>query len=163
SFAQPSGSSSVRIVVEEQGWGNGRPQDIQKVLESAAAELLCYFPERRIPLIRVVHAVDCPRILYERGKDGEYIIQLSAKDRFWAQYAYQFAHELCHLLSNYDRSYENRKAPENGWFDESLCELASMFVVRKMGDTWETTPPYENWRSFARELRRYADDLLTKT
>jgi len=130
--------------------------DVQHVLHSAAVELWRYFPDRSLPPI-VVAPKGGPIVWYTRGLNGEYYVQLNTGSTFWCQYAYQFAHEFCHILCGYT---EKEKA--NKWFEESLCELASVFAIRRMAETWKTKPPYPNWRDFSRSLASYADDLLKK-
>ncbi len=68
---------------------------------------------------------------------------------------YQFAHELCHILCGYDQDPH-----PNRWFEESLCEAASLFVLRRSAETWKTRPPYPNWKDYAKHLRSYADDRI---
>ena len=72
---------------------------------------------------------------------------------YWAQYSYQFAHEFCHLVSNYEQQYDKA----NQWIDETLCEAASLFMLRGMGVTWKDRPPYPSGQSFAKHLTAYAD------
>ena len=50
---------------------------------------------------------------------------------------YQFSHELCHVLTNFDR----HKGHKHRWFDESLCELASLFVLHRLAELWKAQPP----------------------
>ncbi|MCY4375686.1 MAG: hypothetical protein OXC31_18150 [Spirochaetaceae bacterium] len=50
---------------------------------------------------------------------------------------YQFSHELCHVLTNFDR----HKGHRHRWFDESLCELASLFVLHRLAELWKESPP----------------------
>jgi hypothetical protein len=69
--------------------------------------------------------------------------------------AYQFAHEFCHILCRFD----DKHAPTK-WFEESLCETASLFALRRMAKTWQTDPPYPNWRSYAPHLADYAAKRL---
>jgi len=90
--------------------------------------------------------------------DDDYILALTTRDSFWSQYAYQFAHEFCHILSDYERL---RSTP-NQWFHESLCELASLFTLKQMAVTWQKHPPYPNWREFATSLNAYAEDLVAR-
>ena len=73
-----------------------------------------------------------PITLFRRGPKGEYLVRLNTGDRHWAQHAYQFAHEFTHILANYDE-HERR----NKWFEESICEMASLFVLRRMSETVE--------------------------
>ena len=67
----------------------------------------------------------------------------------WAQYSYQFAHEFCHLLSDYERL----EGSANNWFHESICEVASLFTLSSMATTWEAEPPYPNWSSYTNSLQ----------
>jgi hypothetical protein len=41
--------------------------------------------------------------------------------------------------------------------------MASLFVLRRTAKTWQTRPPWPNWRSYAAALQSYADDCLKKT
>ncbi|MCY4654690.1 MAG: hypothetical protein OXC95_16190 [Dehalococcoidia bacterium] len=49
----------------------------------------------------------------------------------------------------------------NNWFHEALCELASVFTLRRMAKTWPTHPPYPNWRDYAVHLADYAAERLS--
>jgi hypothetical protein len=82
-------------------------------------------------------------------------VRLNTGDRLWAQHAFQFAHEFEHILCNYQPG-----ASRNKWFEESICEVASLFALRRMSETWATTPPYPNWKSYASSLSKYADDRM---
>ena len=131
--------------------------DVEKVLQSAAGELWRYFPERRLAPISV-EPKGGPIILYGRGPKGEYRVRLDTGSTYWCQYAFQFAHEFCHILCGY---VEDEKS--NKWFEESLCELASLFVLRRMAETWKTDPPYPHWKDFAKHLKQYADKRIADT
>ncbi|HSK71809.1 MAG TPA: hypothetical protein VK892_08955 [Pyrinomonadaceae bacterium] len=155
---------SVSIVVSQDNWGEARTVDIQKVLESAANELWVYFPNKRLETIKVVYDADTPRTRCAKGSNGEYIVQLTAQNRRWAQFSYQFAHEFFHVLSNYDKTGCNSGiGTENQWFEESLAEVSSMFVLRQMAATWKENPPYSNWKSYASSLEKYGEDLRNDT
>ena len=74
------------------------------------------------------------------------------RDRQQNQYAYQFAHEFCHVLSG----YEGLEGNPNNWFHETICELASVFTLRRMAERWPTHPPYPNWAGYSKHLLEYA-------
>ena len=153
------------IQVSDNGWGDASAEDIERVLYSVAAELAPYFPRRTLPVIRVQHGDDAPAALYEKVSNGQYVILLTAKDRYWGQFAYQFAHELCHVMSNFDNSdarLAHVKDP-NQWFEESLCEAASLFALKQIAATWEIAPPYPHWKNYAPAMRRYADKMLEES
>ena len=155
-------SADDRLVlrIEPEGWGDASPDDIGKVLESAGSELLGFVPPARPLRIHVVPHDKAPQVDFQRADDGEYTVRLNVKGRFWAQFAFQFGHELCHIVSNYDRRNDNRLGAENQWFDETLCEAASLFVLDRMAGTWKEQPPYPNWKGFAPALADYAATRL---
>jgi hypothetical protein len=94
---------------------------------------------------------------YRQSPNDDYITELTPRGQFWCPYAYEFAHEFCHILSDYERLL----LVPNQWFHEALCELASIFTLKQMADTWQADPPYPNWRDFAASMNEYADDLIT--
>ncbi|MDO2453454.1 hypothetical protein [Enterobacter asburiae] len=137
-------------------WGDAEITDIQKVLESVINIMDTYFESPINNNITVIHdQTNGPMVLYARGKQGEYQVLLSSKDRFWAQYTYQFSHEYCHIRTNYIGGNAKTK-----WFEETICELASVFTLRRMSEIWKTSPPYENWSDYSSKLYNYADELI---
>ena len=138
------------------GWG-ASIHDVHHVLLSAAGELWRYFPERRLKPI-IVAPKGGPIVWFKRGLNGEYFVCLNTGKTYWAQYAFQFAHEFCHILCGYESTEKSNK-----WFEESLCEMASLFALRRMAETWKTQPPYPNWRDFSKHLHTYADDRIKKS
>jgi len=88
---------------------------------------------------------------------------LSARDTHWAQYSFQFAHEFCHALANYANSSRQTisdTSNANLWFEESLCETASLFSLRAMSHTWQVSPPYPGFRAYAPWFADYAQQRL---
>jgi hypothetical protein len=79
------------------------------------------------------------------------VVVLNTRDTAWCQYAYQFAHELCHIISRHELLRNN----QNNWFHEAICELASFFVLRRMADTWLTQAPVADGPAWAGHLRSY--------
>ena len=144
---------SIRVAADD--WGGARLVDIRKVLESAAGELWRHFPDRRLKPIVVHRSRTSPIVLFKRGPAGEYIVKLNVGGLYWCQYAYQFAHEFCHILAN----FSEKTSPKNKWFEESLCEMASIFALQRMAVSWKTSPPYPNWKGFAPSIQKYVDDI----
>ena len=96
-------------------------------------------------------------VLYQRNADGEYVVYLTVTGRRWAEYTYEFAHELCHVYANYQQRPNSALAPHQ-WFEESLCEAASLFVLRRMSRAWQA-PPFEH-RDYAPIFSEYATLLI---
>ena len=144
-------------------WGGADREDVERLLKSVARELWIYFPGRALNSIVVAPTARHPVAGYAKGPEGEYFVYLSARGRHWSQYAYQFAHEFTHILSNYERTGRS-VVRRNQWFDESLCEAASLFALRRLGATWMKGElvPYPQWKTYGVALQSYAQDLLTQ-
>ena len=163
SAAPPVGTAgrTAALHIAQAGWGNTDPDELKVLLEAVAAELGSHFPGRELGTIRVIPGGLGPMVLYERGQDGEYVVQLAARDARWYQFVYQFAHELCHIHSNFDNKerVDGKVVSLNQWFEESVCEAAALYTLNKMAVTWETAPPAAQWAAYAPTLRRYAEML----
>jgi hypothetical protein len=85
----------------------------------------------------------------------EIVVLLDTQDLYWCQYTYQIAHEFCHILANFDDDWKG-----NLWFEESMCEAASLFVLRRLAQTWAKSPPYDSWRGYAPRFGEYAEDVM---
>ncbi|MBI2508988.1 MAG: hypothetical protein HYV99_03100 [Betaproteobacteria bacterium] len=152
----------LEIRVLAGAWGNVRTEDIETVLYSVAAVLLENFPGKRLNPILVFHSDTRPFILYEKGPNNEYRVYLTAKDGDWAQYAYEFAHELGHILAHYERHAYSGTTAHNQWFEEALCEVASLYVLRRLAFAWEVSPPYPHWAAYAPTFEKYAERFLSE-
>ena len=156
-------SEQLVFRIEAGGWGDASPEDIRRVLESTGRELLKHIPQNKIIRIHVVASDSVPQVDFKRAANGEFTVRLAVKGRFWAQLAFQFGHELGHIVSHYERINDNKIGNENKWFEETVAEVASLFVLARMAETWKTDPPYMNWKSFAPALKEYLDKLLKDT
>lgn len=151
----PGEPLTVRVAAE--GWGDAGPADITKVLRSAGEALSEFFPERKFPPIEVSRSKTSPITLFQRGPAGELRVKLNVEDRRWAQFAFQFGHEMGHIVCGFEE-YPN----PNNWFEETLCEAASLFVLGRMAESWNTKPPYANWKDYAKSLKQYRDERMEK-
>jgi hypothetical protein len=148
----PTDPPTLRLQIEADGWGGAVPADVRKVLESAGSALAKNFPGVELPPIQISPRGG-PIVLHQRLADGTLQVQLDTGGNYWSQYAFQFGHEMCHILCRFDRDPTG-----NLWFEESLCEMASLFVLRRMSETWRRDPPYPNWKAYADSLATYARD-----
>lgn len=139
-------------------WGQAPVADIEAVCRSVAKEFFGAFDRREWDPISVTQDKRGPMVIYGLGERGERRVLLNTRDTYWSQYAYQFSHECCHIACNYR---DGNKA--NHWFEESLCEAASLFTLRRMATTWQTDPPYSNWKDYSRALADYVDDRIAAT
>lgn len=142
--------------VETEGFAASEA-DIRAVLDSASRELWQFFPDYEIESIVVARGRRGPITLHQRNEHGEIVMRLDTEKTYWAQYAYQFAHEFCHVLCGYRNGYRG-----NLWFEETLSETASLYVMRSMSRNWKTSAPYAHWADFRDALRDYVDNIVRK-
>ena len=149
----------MKIAVVETDWGQAWPSDIKALLENTASHLNRFL---RVPFSGTIVIVPSPpgaipRTHIRPNRRGPITIQLATRDTYWAQFAFQFSHEFCHVLSGYERLRTN----PNNWFHEAVCELASIFTLRRMAETWPVHPPFPNWSNYAGSLADYAEERLS--
>ncbi len=144
---------SLVIQVDPKGFNASRA-DILAICRSAADQLLVHMEGLEKTTVAVSRGKHGPIALFKRGNEGQFQVRLDTGKTYWAQYAYQFAHELCHVLCRYENDYAG-----NLWFEETICEVASLFCLRRMSVEWRRNAPYQNWKSFAPSLRDYTDAI----
>ena len=149
----------MQIHAVQGNWGGAPLEDINKLLRDTASHLerLLRNPIYGIILVKPGPTSEDPITLYRSSPREPYIIKLSTRGTKWNQYAYQFSHEFCHVLSGYDHLKEN----PNNWFHETICELASIFILRRMSERWPTDPPYPNWADYSKLLKSYSAKRLS--
>lgn len=79
----------------------------------------------------------------------------------WSQLAYQFGHELGHVLCNSWVQDANLKPPSR-WLEEAMAEAFSIRGLGLLADSWQRRPPFPNNSAYADSLRKYRDDLIAK-
>ena len=144
------------IEVQNCDWGNISVADIEILLNNVAEHLTEHLRAPFTGHIRVKRGYPPKTLIRKPPGQGPIPVQLAVRDSYWAQFAYQFAHEFCHVLTVHERLWGS----ENMWFHEALCELASVFVLRRMGETWRTSPPYPGRTDYAPKITKYSDSLL---
>lgn len=160
--ASIAGLSGLTIRVEGEDWGSAARDEVETLLNAVADELTGGAAHGLASPIVVSYAAGSPVTLFDKGHDGEYRVHLSARNRGWAQYAYQFGHELCHILSNYDQRAHDAARRATQWFEEALCEAAGLYVLRSMAVRWRTDAPYPGWEAYAPSLASYAERLVAE-
>ena len=147
-------TASPLLLIENGNWGGTSFRTVHAVLKSAFDVLLDAFGKLPDAPIHVARWGQDPRVFYDYRP---YEIRISARDTYWCQYVYQFSHELCHVMTNFDRHREHK----HKWFEESLCELASLFVLHRLATVWKEHPPAEiiDAVEFAPHFRAYADEV----
>ncbi len=158
----------LKFTVEEGKFGDAGADDIKAVLLSAGEAIWQHCPHAKweVPGFFIYRSHESPITDFAHREDGRVAIGLNVGGRQWAQMAYQFAHEFCHALAGHSNQWKEkwlRGRKANHWLEESLCETASLFALRAMGQSWQTKPPYRNWKDYSKSLTGYAQERLDKT
>ncbi len=99
----------------------------------------------------MVNAIDRP--------DGAAWIRVTIDDLHWARLAYQFGHELGHVLCNsWGSGCEPRKPCQ--WVEEVCVEAFSICGLFRMADRWAAKAPHPAWKAYAPELAIYATNTI---
>lgn len=140
-------SSGLQITVDE-SWDLDDLEKVTDILYETAARIYSHLRDK--PEFRVVVGYDRelgPISLYRNGdKDFDKVLLSNTPLEYRPQIMYQFSHEFCHVISDYNRIRSTDS--KNEWFHEALCELASIFVLHS------TEEP---------ALKKYIDDYLEES
>jgi len=82
-------------------------------------------------------------------------------ERDWCKLAYQFGHELGHVLAN---SWGPDARPQRPcqWLEEALVEAFSLRGLEKLAGSWEQHPPFRNDAPFANAIRQYRRSAIER-
>jgi hypothetical protein len=105
------------------------------------------------------HSSGPPHIWLHSDLPGTAWIIVDIGTRDWCKLAYQFGHELGHVLCNSWRWGDNPKPPSQ-WLEESIAEAFSLRGLALLAASWEQNPPFPDDSAFAEAIRQYRANLL---
>jgi len=91
-------------------------------------------------------------------EDQAHIILISAFNDYLPRWVYEFSHEYCHHLIDGPMQTEIMGLI---WFEETICELSSMYHLHKSYIDWHNSTDMNKWLNF-HSFQEYLHDLLTK-
>lgn len=154
------------VPVELQGaWGPSPPHAVMRVLSrmrDACLSEVNLFSDRQPNRLRVEHrSGDYPSIWLDDDDPSLAWIIVSISPCAWCQLAYQFGHELGHVLCNSWSYCSIPKAPCQ-WFEEFLAEAFTIRGLALLAASWERDPPFEGNASFGASIVKYRYDLIER-
>lgn len=144
-------------------WAGSAPNDARAVIDRVRQACLGDVPllsDRQPARIRVDdHGAEPPHIwLHSDHPDTAWVIvDIGARD--WSRLAYQFGHELGHVLCNSWQWGQGPRAPTQ-WLEEALVEAFSIRGLARLADDWERNPPFPHDSGFAVHIREYRANVL---
>ena len=95
----------------------------------------------------------CPML--HTGYDKLAIRLSTPETTYWAQVIYQLSHELCHyVLRQTSGGNETLK-----WFEETLCEAMSMYILKYFYETWDDCILSRNNYNYRESIKKYLEDI----
>jgi hypothetical protein len=88
-------------------------------------------------------------------------IVVNIEPRAWSQLAYQFGHELGHVMCN-SWMWKVQSPPPSRWLEECLVEAFSIRGLARLADAREHDPPFTGDAEYGRSLRNYHRHLIEK-
>jgi hypothetical protein len=166
--AQPADSrpSLLSAPVELAGvWTSSPPTAVARVLSrmrEACLSGLSLVSDRQPDRLRVDNRSEGPPAIWlhdDRTMTAWIIVDVGPRD--WCKLAYQFGHELGHVLCNsWDAPAKPR--PPSQWLEEAMVEAFSIRGLALLAASWERDPPFAGDAGFAASIRQYRGDLIEK-
>ena len=144
-------------------WGGSPP--------SAAARVVSRMREVSLSGVRLVsdrqpekfrvddHSSGPPAVWLHRAEPtlAWVIVDIGARD--WCKLAYQFGHELGHVLCN-SWQPEATPRPPSQWLEEAFAEAFSLRALALLADSWQRDPLFAGDAGFAIPIRQYRQNLI---
>ena len=86
-------------------------------------------------------------------------IVVNNRPRAWSQLAYQFGHELGHVMCN-SWMWKVNSPPPSHWLEECLVEAFSIRGIGLLANAREHDPPFNGDAKYGRSLRKYHRYLI---
>jgi len=165
-FGQRSPATLLDVPLEVQGdWGKS-PRGaattvISRIREVCLAEVRLLSDHQPSGIRVRDHTSDGPEIWLRNDASRVAQIVVNIGERDWCKLAYQFGHELGHVLAN-SWDPDSKPRPPCQWLEEALVEAFSLRGLGKLADSWAQRPPFANDAPFADAIRQYRSNALEK-
>lgn len=147
------------------GWGGSLSQAAERVVQRMRQVCLDGLPllsDQQPREVRVEdHSSGPPAIwLHDEPADTAWII-VDIGARAWCQLAYQFGHELGHILCNSWRHDAKPRQPCQ-WLEESLVEAFSIRGLALLAASWARDPPFPGDDGYATAITDYRQQVIER-
>ena len=142
-------------------WGASSPEDALVVLsrtrEVCLAGLTLPADDQPATLRVESRSSGPPYVWLQSSTRAHVVVDGTARD--WSRMAYQFGHELGHVLAN---SWQPDALPlrPSMWLEEALVEAFTLRGLALIADSWEQEPWLSGEADFSKDLRRYREFLI---
>jgi hypothetical protein len=146
-------------------WGGSAPADAARVIERMRAVALtgiALVGDAQPQHLRVDnHPSGPPYVWLHADRPDTAWIGVDIDARDWAKLAYQFGHELGHVLANSWRLGSEPKPPCQ-WLEEAIVEAFSIHGLGGLVPSWGQDSPFPDGGAYAVGLRRYRERVIER-
>jgi hypothetical protein len=144
-------------------WTSSPPDAVTRVLTRMRE--VCLFglklvSDRQPDRLRIDNHAEGPPAIWlhaDRTNTAWIIVDIGPRD--WSKLAYQFGHELGHVLCNsWDAGA--KPGPPSQWLEEAMVEAFSIRGLGLLATSWERNPPFAGDAGFAAAIRQYRANLI---
>ncbi|WFP79112.1 hypothetical protein [Mesorhizobium sp. WSM4906] len=161
--AEPS-AGLLRAPVELAGdWGrmlHGAVVQVVERMRHACLDGIRLVSDRQPTRLRIEeHTSGTPAIwLHPDGTNMAWII-VDIGERDWSKLAYQFGHELGHVLAN-SWQVDAKPALPCQWLEEAMVEALSLHGLGRLAKDWKQNPPFAGDNAFGDAIADYRANIV---
>jgi hypothetical protein len=146
-------------------WGQMLPYAADQVIElmrHSCLDGVRLVSDRQPTRLRVdEHTSGSPAVwLHPDGSTTAWII-VDIGQQAWAQLAYQFGHELGHVLANSWQPHAKPAAPCQ-WLEEAIVEAFSLRGLGRIAQRWKQHPPFADDNAYGEAIADYRHDIIER-
>ena len=163
-MAAPGSSNLLSAPLELGGdWAGSLPSSVLAVLKHAREACLAgvqLVSDRQPDRLHIDdHSSGPPSVWlhFDNSSIGWIIVDVGERD--WSRLAYQFGHELGHVLCNSWTS-DAKPQPPSQWLEEAMVEAFSIRGLGRLASNWEKDPPFAGDNAFAASIRQYRQHVI---
>jgi hypothetical protein len=144
-------------------WGHMLPRAADQVVERmrhACLDGVRLVSDRQPMRLRVdEHTSGQPAVwLHSDGTSMAWII-VDIGERDWSKLAYQFGHELGHVMANSWQADAKPAAPCQ-WLEEAMVEAFSLRGLGRLATSWKENPPFAGDNAFGDAIAEYRENII---
>jgi hypothetical protein len=94
---------------------------------------------------------------FDNARTAWVIVDVGTRD--WCRLAYQFGHELGHVLCN-SWSASAKPQPPSQWLEEAMVEAFSIRGLGRLAASWKIDPPFARDNAFGAAVEKYRQNAI---
>ena len=146
-------------------WGHMLPRAADQVVERmrhACLDGVRLLSDRQPTRLRVdEHTSGSPAVwLHPDGSSMAWVI-VDIGERDWSKLAYQFGHELGHVMANSWQPHA-KPMPPCQWIEEALVEAFSIRGLGRLAESWKQNPPFAGDNAFGDAIADYRENIIQR-